>query len=214
MVEAGLRLPHGIRMDAERQVLGLGQAVVAAGELLPEHLRVLNADRVEPVVLERDSDGLLKTLRVRRKVHKRQLKVDGAVEKVQEAAPFLKDGGLVLLLGELVVDVRKLDGLSVVVGGNAADAVREHPLKGNRLLRRARYPVIPAGGLHDGLNLLLFLFGQVCGILYRLPLRAAFFQLCKQWHLPPVPCRTAASGRRNSCPSGRGAPSGGQICSG
>jgi len=28
--------------------------------------------------------------------------VDGAVEEVEETAPLLKDGGLVLLLGELV----------------------------------------------------------------------------------------------------------------
>ena len=43
-----------------------------------------------------------------------QFKVDRAVEKVEKRAPFLKDGGLVLLLGKLIIDVLILDGAGVV----------------------------------------------------------------------------------------------------
>ena len=129
--------------------------------------------------------------------------MDRAVEKVEETAPFLKDCRLIFLLGKLIIDVGKLDGLGVVIGRNAADTVREHPLKGNRLLRCAGCAVITSGSLYDGLNLLLFLFRQVCGQLYRFLLPAALFQLCKQSHLPPVLRHTAESERHNSCWSGK-----------
>ena len=42
--------------------------------------------------------------------------MDRAVEKVEKTAPFLKDGGLVLLLSKLIIDVLILDGAGVVAG--------------------------------------------------------------------------------------------------
>ena len=39
---------------------------------------------------------------------KGQLETDGAVKVVEEIAPAFKDGGLVLVLAELVVDVLEL----------------------------------------------------------------------------------------------------------
>jgi hypothetical protein len=50
---------------------------------------------------------------IRCHVHKAQLKMHRAVKEVEERAPFLKDLRLILLLGELVVDILKLDGLCV-----------------------------------------------------------------------------------------------------
>ena len=78
-----------------------------------------------------DPDARLKALGIRRHVHEGELKVDGAVKKVQESAPFFEDRGFILLLGQLVVDVLELDGLRIVIFTHTTDPVREHPVKGN-----------------------------------------------------------------------------------
>ena len=214
MVQPGLGLLHGRRLDAEGQVLGFGQTVVAAGELAFEHLAVLHAHTVKLIPCQRDADGTLKALRVGRHVHKGQLKADGAVEEVEKAAPLLKDGGLVLLLGKLVVDVIKLDGLGVVVVGYPADTVREHPLERDRLLGGAGRPVIPARRRHDFPDLLLLLFCQTCRENGGRRFPAAFFPRCKQWRVPPFPPGPAASGQSNSCSLRRDGSSGEGISPG
>ena len=66
--------------------------------------------------------------------HKRKLKADAGIKEVQEAAPFLKDSRLILLLCQLVIDVLKLNGFGVVVVRHTAYTIREHPLKGNAIL--------------------------------------------------------------------------------
>ena len=192
MVQPGLRLPHGGRLDAEGQVLGFCQAVVAPGELAFQHLAVLRPDAVKGVPSGRDADGLLEALRVGRHVHEGQLETDGAVKEVEEAAPLLKDSRLVLLLGELVVDVVELDGLGVVVVGDTADAVREHPLERDGLLGGAGSAVIPAGLLDDGPDLLLFRFCQACGESGWLRFPAPVFPRFEQWPVPPFPLGPAA----------------------
>ena len=53
--------------------------------------------------------------RIGAQIHKRQLKVHGAIEEVQETAPFIKDGCLILLLGKLIIDVLKLNCLGIIV---------------------------------------------------------------------------------------------------
>ena len=63
-----------------------------------------------------------------------------AVKEVEKAAPLLENGGLVLLQGQLVVDVLKLDGAGVVAVPHPAGAVGKHPLKGNGLLGGAGMP--------------------------------------------------------------------------
>lgn len=68
--------------------------------------------------------------------------MDGAVKEIQKAAPFLENGCLVLILRQLVVDILVMDRLGVIVVGHPADPVREHPLEGDGLLRRARNAVI------------------------------------------------------------------------
>ena len=130
-------LRHAFALDAVGQKLRFGQAVVALGKLLAEHLRVLSTNIIKAVLLVRDADGLFKIRTVRCRVHKRQLKFDGAVEKVEKTAPFLKDGGLVLLLRQLIVDILILDGAGVVAGTDTAGAVLKHPLKRDTLLCRA-----------------------------------------------------------------------------
>ncbi len=52
---------------------------------------------------------------VRCHVHKGQLKLDGAVEKVEERTPFLKNRSAVLRLGQLIIDVLILDRPGIIV---------------------------------------------------------------------------------------------------
>lgn len=47
MVESRLCLPHGFGFNAECQVLGFGQAVVALRQLLFQHLAILGTDGIE-----------------------------------------------------------------------------------------------------------------------------------------------------------------------
>ena len=67
---------------------------------------------------------------------KRQLEVNRAVEIIEEITPALKDRGLIFILGELIVDVLKLNGLCVVAVRYAADPVRPHPFIGDTVLCR------------------------------------------------------------------------------
>ena len=62
--------------------------------------------------------------------------MDGAVKIIEEVAPRIEDRGLVLVLVELIIDVLKLHRFAVIVIRYPADPVREHPLKGNGILRR------------------------------------------------------------------------------
>ena len=65
-----------------------------------------------------------------------KLKADGAVEVVKEVAPALKDGRFILVLRKLVVNVLVLDRLGVKSICDTADAVWEHPLIRDAVLRR------------------------------------------------------------------------------
>ena len=69
---------------------------------------------VEPVILIRDDDALLKGFRAGSQVEEGKLKVNGCVEVVEEIAPALKDRGLIVVLSKLVVDILKLNGFGVV----------------------------------------------------------------------------------------------------
>ena len=68
---------------------------------------------------------------------------DGAVKVVEKIAPAFKDSGLILVLGELIVDVLKLDGLGLMGICDSADAVRPHPLIGDAVLGGLLLPVRP-----------------------------------------------------------------------
>ena len=137
VLQPRFNLCHAVALNAVGQKLRFRQAVVALGKLLPQHLTVLGANIVKTILLVRDADGLFKVCGIGGGIHKGQLKVDRAVEKVEKTAPFLKDGGLVLLLRQLVIDILILDGTGVVAGTNTAGAVLKHPLERDALLRRA-----------------------------------------------------------------------------
>ena len=142
MLEPRLGLPHAVCLNAERQVLCLRQTVISLFQLGLQHLTVFAPDGIKAVFLVRDPDALFKSLRIGRHIQEGQLEMDGAVKEIQKAAPFLENGCLVLILRQLVVDILVMDRLGVIVVGHPADPVREHPLEGDGLLRRARNAVI------------------------------------------------------------------------
>ena len=158
MLQPRFCLLHIVRLDPERKVFRLRQAVVALGELHPEHLAVFAADRVETVFFGRDPYALFKALRICGHIHEGQFEVDGAVEEVEERAPFLEYCRLVLLLRQLVVDILELDRPGVIIVPHAAYPVREHPLEGDGLLCSPGHPVIPPCLFDDLSYLLLLLF--------------------------------------------------------
>ena len=203
VVQSRLCLFHGACFNAESQILGLCQTVVALRKLLFQDLTVFSTGRIEIILTERDTDALFKALRIGTHIHKRQFKLDGAIEEVQETAPLVKDGSLIFLLCQLIVDVLKLNGLGVETVGDSADAVGEHSLEGNGLLGSLRYTIVFLGSFHNSFNFSLLLSIQICRHLYFSCLR---FLLEKQSHLPPFRVDTDASERRNSCSSGKVEP--------
>ncbi len=69
-----------VRLHAEGDVLGLGQAVVSLGELAFQHIRVFLPDGVEGVRLIGDMDGLALFLHIGGLVAEGELDPDGAVK--------------------------------------------------------------------------------------------------------------------------------------
>ena len=84
---------------------------------------------------KRDGDRAFRAVRKSGQVEEGELEVYGAVKVIEEVAPSLEDGGLVLVLAELVVNVLVLDSFGVMVICGATDAVRPHSLKGYAVLR-------------------------------------------------------------------------------
>ena len=76
VVQPGLGLPHGRRLDAEGQVFRFCQAVVSLGQLGFQHLAVLGPDVIEAVLLRRDADAALKALGVGGHVDEGKFKVE------------------------------------------------------------------------------------------------------------------------------------------
>ena len=125
---------QALGLHAEGQVLGLDQAVVALGQLIFQKVRILFADAVELVAPQRDGNTVGVGVLGGCHVDEGQLETDGGVKIVEKIAPTVKDGGLVLVLAQLIVDVLKLDGSRVVAVRHPAGAVRVHPLERNAVL--------------------------------------------------------------------------------
>ena len=62
---------HSVRVNAERQILCLDKSVVAFGELVTEHLRVLGSDGIILVAAQRNGDLRAVGILVCRHVEKR-----------------------------------------------------------------------------------------------------------------------------------------------
>ena len=141
--------------------LVLIRPLFAPRQLVLQHLRVLHPDGVKVISLSRDGDTVGEGLLGRRQVQKGQLETDGAVEVVEEIAPAFKDGGLVLVLAQLVVDVLELNGLGVAAIRHLADAVRPHPLIGDAVLGGLFLFACAVGAGNRCLDLFAFGAGQL-----------------------------------------------------
>ena len=101
-----------------------------------QHFRVLSPDAVKFIALGRDVDAVRIAVPAGGQVEEGKLKADGAVEVVEEVAPAFKDGCFILVLRKLVVNILILDRLGVKGISDTANAVREHPLIRDAVLRR------------------------------------------------------------------------------
>ena len=163
--QPGLGLPDARGVYAEGDVLGLYNAVVPTGELSLQNAGELNANTVKLVPHDRHGDEPLKVPAGPGQIEEGELKIHRAVKIVEKVAPALKDGRLIFVQVELVVDVLVLDGFGVMLICDPADAVRPHSLKRNAVLCGQLFP--PASlCLGDGLLHRFFLcagqlsFGQ------------------------------------------------------
>ena len=208
MIQTRLGLLHGIRLNTEADIFRLCQTIIALGELHFQHLTVLTADIVEVVIAIGNADLFLKAFRIGCHVHERQLKVDGAVEIVQEGTPLFKDCGLVLLLCQLIVDVLILDGLGVIIIRHTANAIREHTLERYRLLCAAGNSIITLRTFDYCLYLPCLSLTQI----FR-HVQTSFFCFVeqtfhrKQYDLPPFLPVPDGSGRHSSYSSDKDEPS-------
>ena len=105
VVKPGLDLCHAFALHTKGDEFGLGQTIIALGKLLAQHLGILGTNIIETIPLVRDADAFLKLGAVGCHVHKGQLKLDGAVEEVEERTPFLENRVFVLLLCQLIVNI-------------------------------------------------------------------------------------------------------------
>ncbi len=62
---------HSVRFNAKRQILCLDESVVALGELVTEHLRVLGSDGIILVAAQRNGDLRAVGILVRSHIEKR-----------------------------------------------------------------------------------------------------------------------------------------------
>ena len=151
-----------------------------------QHLRIFHAHIIELVVLRLDLDDLVVLAHVAFMVDERQLKAYTGIEIIKEIAPAFKDGVLVLVLRQLIVNVVESDGFGIQMFLHPADAVAPHFQIRN-------------GMLHGQPLFLLVLFGFPKEPLeeaarLRFLLRFTFYQGCLLSSGSvlrfPVPCHT------------------------
>ena len=96
-----------VRFNGKGNVLALFQSVVAFFKLIFQHIRVLFADRVKSVVLRRDFDSRLCLFLSCALIDERELHRNGSVKVVEKIAPVFKNGGLIICLCKLIVNIFK-----------------------------------------------------------------------------------------------------------
>ena len=123
-----------VSLNGKGNVLGLEKPIVSLRQLVVQHLRVFHANIIKSVILRFDLDDLLILPHAAFLVDKGQLEMDAAVKVIEKIAPVFKDGALIVILGQLIVDVVKADGLGIDMVGHSADTVLAHFLIGNGIL--------------------------------------------------------------------------------
>ena len=168
--QPGLCFPDTLCFDTERDVLRPNQTVIALGKLLFQHLCIFHTHIIELVVLRLDLNDPVVLAHVAFMVDERKLKADTGIEIIKEIAPAFKNGVLVLVLRQLIVNVVESDGFGVQMFLHPADTVAPHFQIWN-------------GTLHSQPLFLLALFGFPKELLeeaarLRFLLRFTFYQGC------------------------------------
>ena len=109
--EAGFRRAQTVGFNGKGDIFCFDKPVVSLCKLVFQHIPVFCADRVESVLLCRDIDRLFRFAPLRPLIDERELHRNGSVKVVEEVAPVLKNGGLVVCLCKLIVNIFKGDGL-------------------------------------------------------------------------------------------------------
>ena len=157
-----------VRFNGKGNVLALFQSVVAFFKLIFQHIRVLPADRVKSVVLRRNFDSRLCLFLSCALIDERELHRNGSVKVVEKIAPVFKNGGLIICLCKLIVNIFKDKAFTVFLFRYPANPVRVHLQVGNGLLCGVGLPVALCRLYHGG-DFFLFCAGQLTlhGIFYR-----------------------------------------------
>ena len=92
--KAGFRRAQTVGFNGKGDIFCFDKPVVALCKLVFQHIPVFCADRIESPLID-----------------ERELHRNGSVKVVEEVAPVLKNGGLVVCLCKLIVNIFKGDGL-------------------------------------------------------------------------------------------------------
>jgi len=119
--------------------------------------------------------------------------MNAAVKIIQKITPVLKNGIFILILCQLIVDIRKPDRLGITFILHSADPVPRHFFIGNSLLRGQPLFIFFAGRLFR-LLLLLFrlLFLLFSGLFYHFSFFPAFSSLLQAPSSNLFSCQSAS----------------------
>ena len=90
-----------------------------------QHLGIFCSDTVKVICLRGDEDAFFIVLCVGCGVEECKLKFNSAVKVIEKIAPTFKDGGFVLVLCNLIIDVTELQGFGVELIAHMTDTVGE-----------------------------------------------------------------------------------------
>lgn len=152
-----------VRIDAEGQIFGLNQAVVASGQLILKHICIFFANMVKGVSLGRNGDALGKGFFGSGQIYEGELEFNGTVKVVQEITPSIEDGLLVIIMGQLIVDILELDGFGEMAFRDLTDSIRPHTQIGDTVLGGFFLLIRPVGSCDCGVYRFLFRSCQFFG---------------------------------------------------
>ena len=110
---------------------------VCSGRFVQEHIVILFAVFIQPVLLHGHQDGFLKIRPVHSVVIDSDLRGSSAVQTVQKLRVCQKHALFILTACHQIVDVRESEGLGELIP-NLKNAIRPNVLDGNKILHLSR----------------------------------------------------------------------------
>ena len=131
-----------------------------------QHLGIFCSDTVKVICLWGYEYAFFIFLCICRSIEECELKFDGAVKVVKEIAPTFKDGGLVLVLCNLIIDVAKLQGFGVELIAYMTNTVgKDMTVRDTVLCRLYSFGLI-IRPLHRHFDVLFFCPCELYGLLF------------------------------------------------